>query len=164
MAFLRSEDKIRQLVQIVCGVSELWSSSYYSELIMQSKRERVSHSAVLWVVLWVTLGDPMDCSLSGSSVPWRNPWNSPARILEWVAIPISRVTSWSRDWTWVSCTAGSFFTIWDTREALGHAKLASIHCIHYFFTSVFCTIFPVSGISHFHFSPHLQTCLVPILP
>ena len=47
MAFLRSEDKIRQLVQIVCAVSELWSSSYYSELIMQSKRERVSHSVVL---------------------------------------------------------------------------------------------------------------------
>ena len=54
MAFLRSEDKIRQLVEILCGISELWSSSYYSELIMQSKSESVSHS----VVLWVTLGDP----------------------------------------------------------------------------------------------------------
>ena len=35
-----------------------------------------------------------------------------ARILEWV------VVSFSRDWTWVSCIAGSFFTVWDTREAI----------------------------------------------
>ena len=26
-----------------------------------------------------------------------------ARILEWVDIPFSRVSSWSRDWTWVFC-------------------------------------------------------------
>ena len=37
-----------------------------------------------------------------------------ARILEWVAIPFSRESSWPRDWTWVSCIAGSFFTIWAT--------------------------------------------------
>ena len=41
-----------------------------------------------------------------------------ARILEWVAIPFSRGSSRHRDQTWVSCIAGGFFTIWDTREAL----------------------------------------------
>ena len=40
-----------------------------------------------------------------------------ARILEWVAIPFSRGSSWPRDWTWVSCIAGRFFTIWGSREA-----------------------------------------------
>ena len=30
----------------------------------------------------------------------------------------SRGSSWPRDWTWVSCIAGRFFTIWTTREAL----------------------------------------------
>ena len=35
-----------------------------------------------------------------------------ARILEWVAIPFSRGSSWPRDWTRVSCIAGRFFTIW----------------------------------------------------
>ena len=40
------------------------------------------------------------------------------RILEWVAIPSSRAPSQTRDWTQVSCTAGGFFTIWATREAL----------------------------------------------
>ena len=42
-----------------------------------------------------------------------------ARILEWVAIPFSRGSSWPKDWTEVSCIAGRFFTIWATREALG---------------------------------------------
>ena len=41
-----------------------------------------------------------------------------ARILEWVAIPFSRASSQHKDWTWVSCIAGRFFTIWATREAL----------------------------------------------
>ena len=48
------------------------------------------------------------------------PWNSPARVLEWVAIPFSRGSSWSRDRTQVSCTAGRFFTVWATTEALHH--------------------------------------------
>ena len=30
-------------------------------------------------------------------------WNSPARILEWVAISFSRGSSWPQDWTHVSC-------------------------------------------------------------
>ena len=44
------------------------------------------------------------------------PWNLQARILEWVAIPFFRGSSWPRDRTWVSCTAGRFFTVWATRE------------------------------------------------
>ena len=38
------------------------------------------------------------------------------RILEWVAIPFSRGSSQTRDWTWVSHIVGSCFTIWATRE------------------------------------------------
>ena len=40
-----------------------------------------------------------------------------ARILEWVAIPFSRGSSWPRDQTQVSYIAGRFFTFWATREA-----------------------------------------------
>ena len=40
-----------------------------------------------------------------------------ARILECVAIPFSRGSSWPRDRTWVSYIAGGFFTIWATRES-----------------------------------------------
>ena len=39
------------------------------------------------------------------------------RILEWVACPFSGRSSWSRDWTGVSCIAGVFFTNWAIREA-----------------------------------------------
>ena len=45
----------------------------------------------------LTLCDPMDCSPPGSSVHGI----LQARILEWVAIPFSRSSSWPRDWTWV---------------------------------------------------------------
>ena len=54
--------------------------------------------------LW-PLCDPMDCSLSGSSVHWI----LQARTLQWVAFPFSKGSSGPRDWTWVSCIAGRFF-------------------------------------------------------
>ena len=57
--------------------------------------------------------DPTDCSPPGSSVHGI----SQVRILEWVGISFSRGSSRPRDWTWVSCTVGGFFTIWATREA-----------------------------------------------
>ena len=40
-----------------------------------------------------------------------------ARILEWVATPSSRGSSKPRDRSQVSCIAGGFFIVWDTREA-----------------------------------------------
>ena len=46
------------------------------------------------------------------------------QILEWVAIPFSRRSSWPRDWTWVSRIVGRCFTVWATREVYTHtAKL-----------------------------------------
>ena len=39
------------------------------------------------------------------------------RILEWVACPFSRGSSWPRNQTGVSCIAGKFFTNWAIREA-----------------------------------------------
>ena len=72
-----------------------------------------------------TFCNPLDCSLPGSSVYEI----LQAGILEWVAIPFSRESSWPRDWTQVSCIAGRFFTIWTTREAcyISWAFFASGH-------------------------------------
>ena len=59
--------------------------------------------------LCLTLGDPMDCSLPGSSVHEI----LQTRILEWVAISFSRGSFQPRDRTRVSCVsciAGEFFT------------------------------------------------------
>ena len=58
------------------------------------------------------LHDPEDCSPVGSSVHGI----FQVRILEWVAVPFSRGSSQPEDQSWVSCIAGRFFTIWDTRE------------------------------------------------
>ena len=54
----------------------------------------------------LTLCDPMDYSLPGSSVPGI----SQTRILEWVAISFSRGSSQPRNRIWVSWLAGRFFT------------------------------------------------------
>ena len=61
----------------------------------------------------LTLCDPMDCSLSGSSVHGI----FQARVLEWIAISFSRGSSQHRSQTWVSRIAGRCFTGWATREA-----------------------------------------------
>ena len=60
-----------------------------------------------------TLWDPTDCSLPDSSVHTI----FQARVLEWVAISFCRRSSQPRDWTWASCIAGRWFTVWATREA-----------------------------------------------
>ena len=39
-------------------------------------------------------------------------------ILEWVAYPFSRGSSWPRNETRISCITGGFFIIWPTKEAL----------------------------------------------
>ena len=59
------------------------------------------------------LRDRMDCSLPGSSVHGI----LQARILEWVAIPFSRGSSWSRDQTCATCIGGQIIYHWATREA-----------------------------------------------
>jgi len=61
-----------------------------------------------------TLCDPMDCSPPNSSVQRI----LQAGILEWVAIPFSRGSSWPGYWTWVSCIAGRFFIVWAIREVI----------------------------------------------
>ena len=66
----------------------------------------------------VSLCDLKDCSQQGSSVRGI----LQARILEWVVRFFSSVTSWDRDQTWASHSAGRLFTIWATGEA--HPKIS----------------------------------------
>ena len=60
----------------------------------------------------LTLCDPMDCSLPGSSVHGI----FQAIVLEWTAISFSRGSSQPRDWTRVSHIVDRRFTVWATRE------------------------------------------------
>ena len=68
-------------------------------------------SEVLVAQLCPTLWFPMGCSLSGSYAHG----TLQAKILQWVAIPFSKRSSWPRNQTLVSCIAGRFFTVWATR-------------------------------------------------
>ena len=63
----------------------------------------------------VSLCDPVDCSLPGSSVHGI----LQARILEWAAMPSSSRSFQFKDQTRVSHTGGRVFTIWVTRKPLG---------------------------------------------
>ena len=67
----------------------------------------------------LTLCNPMDCSLPGSSVHGI----FQARTLEWVAISFSRRSSPSRDWTQVSLIVGRCFTVWATIGITEHQIL-----------------------------------------
>ena len=86
----------------------------------------------------LTICNPMDCSLPGSSVPGI----LKARILEWIAIPCPRGSSRPRVQTWVSCIIGRFFTICATREA-HYGEL-----YNYFIKSQFNNIRNIITLSH----------------
>ena len=92
----------------------------------------------------LTLCNLTDCSPPGSSVYGI----VQARILEWVAIPLSRGPSPPRDRTHVPCIAGRFFTFWAIREA------------HLFFKGILTVIAPNSLI----FSSSLNTVSHSVLP
>ena len=120
----------------------IWTSSnevdepraYYTEW---SKSEReiyilyaaAAAAATKLLQLCPTLCDPVDGSQPGSPIPGI----LQARILEWIAIPFFRGSSWSRDQTQISCIAGKFFTIWATREAPSIPYI----CINIRYLSVF---------------------------
>ena len=75
--------------QLRCGEYLPWGKYWWKKVEVK----------VLVAQLCPSLCDPMDCSLPGSSVHWI----LQARILEWVAMPSSRGSSWPRNQTHVSC-------------------------------------------------------------
>ena len=95
------------LLQVFLDFSVLNSKS----LLLYLRMYMCVHAKSLQSCL--TLCNPMDCSLPGSSVHGI----LQARILEWVAMPSSRGSSWPRDWTHISLCflhwqAGSFNSTW----------------------------------------------------
>ena len=87
-----------------------WSSLvFFSAPFWRSISVGMCQSACVHAQLCPTLCDPMDCSPPGSSVHGI----LQTRILEWVAMPLSKESSWSRDQSHISCVsciAGRFFT------------------------------------------------------
>ena len=85
---------------------EGFSFSVFQTCLLFEKKMLVAQSCSI-------LCNLTDCSPPGSSVYGL----LQARLPEWVARCFFRASSQPRDQTWVSCTAGRFFTIWATREA-----------------------------------------------
>ena len=102
------------------AIAKIWKK--YVPVNIWMDREDVAYIWRNIIQLWktesevvqsrLTLCDPMDCNLPGSSIHGI----FQARILEWGAISFSRRSSWPRDWTLVSRIVGKRFTIWATRE------------------------------------------------
>ena len=97
---------MRQGLTILCLSQPLTLCLAFHWHLIRKKESEVAQSCL-------TLCDPMDSSLPGSTV------NGifQARILEWVASSFSRESSLPRNQTQVFCTAGMLFTVWATREA-----------------------------------------------
>ena len=81
-------------------------------------QDRATNTFTFFSVIWgvtqscLTLCDPMDYSLPGSSIHGI----FHAKILEWVAISFSKRSSQPRDWTQVSHIVVRRFTVWATGE------------------------------------------------
>ena len=91
------------VLQSVGSQSQIWLSNWteLNWIILSDIFLRVAQ-------LCPTLYDLMDYTVHGILQ---------ARILKWVALPFSRVSSEPRDQTQVSHIAGRFFTSWTIREA-----------------------------------------------
>ena len=87
-------------------VGWIYTKRFIAQTLVDSESE--SESEVAQSCL--TLCDPIDCSLSVSSVHGI----FQARVPEWGAIAFSRGSSWPRDQTWVSHIVGRCFTVWAT--------------------------------------------------
>ena len=115
--------------------------------------------AVLDAKSCLTLCSPGDCSPPYSSVPGI----LQARILEWVAMPSSRVSSWPRDWTHVSCVSniGRWIlycrTTWKTLSTSRNAKRQWTGLLCFLITPVTMWYISFLLISHWREVVHGQT-------
>ena len=89
----------------------LWSFQSCHKCIEKKVKVKV-------LVSRVQLCKPMDCSSPGSSVHGI----LQARILEWIAVPLSRGSSWPRDQTKISWIAGRFFIMLHGLHDMKHLR------------------------------------------
>ena len=117
-----------------------------------------SWSNMLIVQSYLTLCNPVDCSLPDSPVHGI----LEARLLEWVAIRFSRGSFWPRDRTWVSCIASKYFTIWGTRQAQRRYDMIYLLRRRYIFIEdiIYCIsiFYLMNGVHWFLIQTILQVC------
>ena len=106
--------------QLKMGTETLLLKPIFTNSRFLLKKKTHIQYTLLCLVKWsevaqsyLTLCNPMDCSLPGSSAHGI----LQAIVLEWIAISFSRGSSQPRAWTRVSHTVDRHFTVWATREA-----------------------------------------------
>ena len=104
----------------------LWPSSNYFQTVpfFFKNQNDINTYKVLVAQLCLTPYNPMDCSLSDSSVHGI----SQARIPEWVAIPFSKGSSWPRDQTSFLALQVDFYHL-SQPGILIHTNYYSISCL-----------------------------------
>ena len=118
------------------------------------------------IVAWscLSLCNPMDCSSPGSSVHGI----LQARILEWVAMPSSRESSWPRDWIRVSCIGRQILYYWATWEAQGvlyipwNLPILSVQVNDFWYIYRVVQLLPQSNFRTFPSSPKGTSCLFAV--
>ena len=97
---------------------------YFGQILYQQSHKGSPPKSVKWSEVaqsCLTLWNPMDCSLPGSSIHGV----FQAIILEWVATSFSRGSSQPRDRTQFSCIVDRRFTAWATRKTM----FLTVHCV-----------------------------------
>ena len=117
---------------------ELFLTSNTGKLMVCWKESEVAQSCL-------TLCNPMDCSLSGSSVHGI----FQARVLEWIAISFSRGSSQPRNWTRVSRIVSRHLNICFNRQLIDLVRnilflpngnpLQKPHCFFFFLNGCMST-------------------------
>ena len=148
-------------------VCSLAGSSVYGD--SPGKNTRVGCHA-LFLGIFPTQGwNPMQGLLHCRQILYHLSHQGSWRILEWVACPFSRGSSWLRYRNGVSCIAGRFFTSWATRQ-LDRSKSYTDQCRVCGYTekhkvktkpNITCSYTPQREITSLDSS--LPTVIVPIL-
>ena len=93
------------------------------------------------VKVLVAQSNPTLCNSMDYSLPSFSVCGILQAIQEWVAMSFSRISSRPMDWTQLSCTAGRFFTIWDTEWAYTHTHK---HICIYIHTHIYMFYFSLT--------------------
>ena len=107
--------------------NSLWPHGLYSQWNSPGQNTRVRNRFLLQGIFSTQGSDPglLHCR----QILYQLNHKGSPRILECVAYPFASGSSWPRNRTGVSCSAGRFFTNWANREAAGLTGWAQFLCI-----------------------------------
>ena len=106
--------------------NSLWPHELYSPWNSPGWNTGVGSLSLLQGIFPTQVSNPG--LLHGRQILYQLSHKGSPRILECVAYPFSRESSWPRNWTGVSCIAGGFFTNWAIRKPYSPAWWTLTHC------------------------------------